>query len=298
MKNLLIYLTTIFIWGTTWLAIKFQVGQAPLEVSIFYRFTLASLLLLTYCKIKNLSLKFNLRDHGYLFLLGLCMFSLHLLLVYASSLYLVSGLVSVIFSLVSLFNILNSFIFYKKRPEIQMVLGACLGFAGIALFFWNEIGTLSFQSRALLGAGYGLLGALLFSFGNMVSRRNQSRQLPLVPSSAIAMGYGASIMLLYCLLQRSSFVVPQSLSYWSSLLYLTIPGSVVAFLCYLSLVKRIGPERAGYATVFFPVVALGVSILFENYRLTACDIAGIACVLAGNFLVMFKKKAAADLRNS
>jgi drug/metabolite transporter (DMT)-like permease len=287
MALLLLYLTTVLIWGTTWIAIKFQLGEVPLEVSIFYRFALASALLLVYCKIRGLNLKFKGKEHLLLLLLGLCMFSVHLLFVYKSSAYLISGLVSTIFSLVSFFNIFNSFLFFKKRPEVRMVLGACLGFLGVFLFFWDEVRTLSFGSQAIIGTGYGLLGAFVFSLGTIVSRRNQR---PLIPSAAIAMGYGACIMFLYSLSQGSSFILPTNGAYWGSLLHLVLSGSIIGFLFYLSLVARLGPERAGYITVFFPVVALLISVLFENYRLTLFDLSGIACVLGGNVLVMAKKK--------
>ena len=168
-----------------------------------------------------------------------------------------------------------------------MVLGASLGFLGVFLFFWDEVRTLSFQGQTIIGAGYGLLGAFIFSLGNMVSRRNRCE---LIPSAALAMGYGACMMFLYSLSQGSSFILPTNWAYWGSLLHLVLAGSIIGFLFYLTLVARLGPERAGYITVFFPVVALIISVLFENYRLTPFDFSGIACVLVGNFLVMAKKK--------
>src|SRR5579885_129101 len=290
MKNLFIYLATVFIWGTTWLAIKLQLGDVSPEVLIFYRFLFAFSLLLVFCKIKGMNLKFRFKDHVFFFLLGLCMFSVHLLFIYTASLYLISGMVSILFSLVSLFNILNSFLIFKKKPEIQVLFGACLGLAGTVVFFWDEVGHLSFQSQAILGAGYALIGTLLFSLGNMVSMLNIQHKLPLIPSTTLSMGYGASIMLVFCLLNNASFTLPTNAIYWGSLLYLVFIGSIAGFLCFLSLVSRIGPAKAGYATVFFPIIALFVSMLFENYSLSLTDLIGIGCVFAGNFLVMFKKK--------
>lgn len=290
--NLLLYLLSVLVWGTTWMAIKLQLGEVAPEVSIFYRFALASTLLLLYCKIKGLSLKFSFKHHLFLFLLGLCMFSIHLQFVYTASYFLVSGMVSIMFSLVSIFNILNSFFFFKKKPEVQVLLGACVGLLGIVVFFWDEVSQLSFQSQALIGAGYALTGALLFSFGNMISRRNNAHKIALIPSSAIAMGYGALIMLAFSLLNNAPFVFPTHLPYLGSLVYLSVVGSIVGFLSFLALIARIGPERAGYATVFFPIIAILISLFFENYKLGLTDFLGMACVFAGNFLVMHKKKKA------
>ena len=41
----LLFLVPSFIWGTTWLTIKFQLGIVAPEVSVVYRFGLASLVL-------------------------------------------------------------------------------------------------------------------------------------------------------------------------------------------------------------------------------------------------------------
>lgn len=296
MKTLLIYFLTVLIWGTTWLAIKFQLGEAPPEVSIFYRFVIASSLLLVYCKIKNYNLKFKFKDHFFLFLLGLSMFSIHYIFVYKATFFLVSGLVAVIFSLVSFFNILNSYLFFKKKPDNRILLGALCGLVGIIFFFWKDVAQLSLQSETLTGAGLILVAAFLFSLGNIVSRRNQNHGYELVTSTSLAMGYGALIMLAYISYQNLSFVLPQQVSYWVAMLYLSIPGSIVAFLCYLSLIRTIGPERAGYATVLFPVVAVMISLYLENYRLSSFDIAGIGLITLGNCLIILKKRI--ELRQS
>jgi drug/metabolite transporter (DMT)-like permease len=67
---------------------------------------------------------------------------------------------------------------------------------------------------------------------------------------------------------------------------------VIGFTAYLTLVGRLGPERAAYSTVLFPVVALNVSAWVEGYRWTAPALAGLVLVMAGNVLVFRKKPAA------
>ena len=73
-------------------------------------------------------------------------------------------------------------------------------------------------------------------------------------------------------------------------MYLAIPGSVIGFTAYLTLVGRMGPEKAAYSTVLFPVVALNVSAWAEGYRWSALSLAGLALVMLGNVLV-FRKAA-------
>src|SRR4029077_21255354 len=74
------------------------------------------------------------------------------------------------------------------------------------------------------------------------------------------------------------------------LLYLALFGSVIAFGAYLTLVGRIGPDRAAYTSVLFPIVALLFSTAFEKYQLTLLSALGIAFVLAGNGLVLLRKR--------
>ena len=64
---------------------------------------------------------------------------------------------------------------------------------------------------------------------------------------------------------------------------------MVAFVTYLTLVKRIGAGRAGYSSVVIPVIAMGTSTVFEGYRWTALALLGMALVVAGNVLVLRRK---------
>lgn len=286
--NVLLYVLTVFIWGSTWLAIKLQLGEASPEISIFYRFILATALLLLFCAIKRYSLKFSLKEHLFWFSLGITLFSLNYIFIYHASLYLASGVASVIFALASLFNIVNSFIFFRTKPEKAVLLGACLGFTGLIVFFWEEIFTLTFQGDTLLGLILILIGTFLFSLANMISSKTQAQKIKLIPSTTVSMGYGCLIMFAYVLFKGLPFTLPRDTMYWCCLLYLAIPGTLVALLCYLSLVSRIGPERSGYVTVFLPVVALTLSYFFEDYKWVVTDTLGVGLILVGNCFILSK----------
>jgi hypothetical protein len=54
----------------------------------------------------------------------------------------------------------------------------------------------------------------------------------------------------------------------------------------LTLLGRIGPARAGYATVMFPVFALLISTVLEGYQWTVYAVAGLVLVTMGNILVI------------
>jgi drug/metabolite transporter (DMT)-like permease len=277
------------IWGTTWFAIKLQVGHAPDEISILYRSALAAVILLTWCKINKISLRFNLKDHLFLCALGLSMFSLHYLFVYNATNYLVSGVIAVVFSGVSFLSILNNFIFFRTKPGFNVILGALIGMGGLCVFFSDEIIQVTLRDNTLKGLELAAIGTLIFSLGSSISRRNHGKGLSIIPSMTIGTVYGTLAMLIYTIVQASHFVLPTSIAYWTSLLYLVIFGSIVAFLCYLKLIKNIGPELAGYTTVLFPVVALIVSCGLEGYKWSITDLLGLVLVIVGNVLVMRKQ---------
>lgn len=93
-QNAFFYQVTVLIWGSTWLAITFQLGTVAPELSITYRSSLATLLLFIYVLIRRLPLRFDLRAHGFIALQGLFLFSLNYLLVYLAEELVASGIVA------------------------------------------------------------------------------------------------------------------------------------------------------------------------------------------------------------
>src|SRR5690606_11020650 len=128
------------------------------------------------------------------------------------------------------------------------------------------------------------------SLGNMVSVRHKQAHSPVVESNAIGTAYGAVMSLAFALAGGAPLTFDWSWTYVLSLVHLALFASVLAFGFYLPLLQRIGADRAAYATVLFQVVALPVSMLFEGYRWTAPAAVGFALVLAGNLLVLVRRR--------
>jgi drug/metabolite transporter (DMT)-like permease len=170
----------------------------------------------------------------------------------------------------------------------QVLGGGALGLAGLVLLFWPEIRG---GHATLAGLAWALGGTLCFSTGNLLSAALQKEGLKPVQTNAWGMAVGTTVLLGYALLAGVPFAFDASPRYVGALLYLAIPGSVIGFTAYLTLVGRLGPERAAYSTVLFPVVALNVSAWVEGYVWTAPALAGLVLVMAGNVLV-FRKPAA------
>jgi len=156
------------------------------------------------------------------------------------------------------------------------------------LLFWPELASQQASHETLLGLGFALLGTLCFSTGNMLSSLQQRAGIRPLTGNAYSMLYGAGILLAGCLAAGVPFSFDSSPAYVGALLYLAVVGSVVGFTAYLTLVGRMGPARAAYCTVLFPVVALSISTVVEGYRWTPYAIAGLALVMLGNLLVFTK----------
>lgn len=286
MQNSVLYFITVMIWGSTWLAIKFQLGEVAPEASIFYRFMAAALILLGYCLIRKLPLRFSLKEHVYIATQGLLLFSLNYILVYLAEGYLTSGLVAITFSTIILWNVIFNVLFLKNPLQPQVLLGGAIGVFGLVLVFWPELNSFEFSNDRITGLLFSFVGTISASLGNIVSARNQRNSLPVVQTNAIGMLCGALIMFGLALFRGVSFTFDVSIEYISSLLYLAVFGSVVAFGTYLTLVGRIGPDRAGYVTVLFPVIALALSTLFEGLSWSLLGVLGVIFVGAGNFVVL------------
>jgi drug/metabolite transporter (DMT)-like permease len=286
MGNLLFYAVTILIWGSTWLAIKFQLGSVDPMLSVAYRFALAALLLLGYCALAGRPLRFTPKEHLWIALQGLFLFAFNYWLFYLAETQLTSGLVALVFSTIVLMNVFIGALLLGTPLEPRVLGGALIGLAGIALVFRPQLQALDLTDTGLSGLLLCLLATLLASLGNILSARNQRNRLPVLQTNAFGMGYGALLMLLVALASGRSLTIELTPSYLGALLYLAVFGSIVAFGCYLTLVGRIGAGRSAYVSLLVPLVALALSTLFEGYQWTQGAFFGMVLVLAGNLLIL------------
>ena len=290
MKNLAFYLLVILIWGSSWIGIKLQLGTVEPIVSVTYRFTLAAVILLAWCHIRGLNMRFSLKEHGFMLLQGILLFGLNYLFFYIAELYVTSGLAAVIFSTILLMNMVNGAIFLKSAIDGMVAVGGLLGLTGIILVFRPEITSFSLDNNGALGAILCVVATVFASLGNITSARNQKHGLPVIQTNAYGMSYGAFVMLLVALAWGKPFSFEATPVYIGSLLYLALFGSVIAFGCYLTLVGNIGADRAAYATLLFPIVALAISTIWEDYQWSLSSATGVGLILLGNLWMLKRRK--------
>ena len=290
-NNSILFVIPALIWGSTWYAIKFQLGAVDPLVSVTYRFGLAAIILIGFCLLTGRSLRFSVKEHLRIALQGALLFGFNYWLVYQSEEFLSSGLVAVGFSTLIFFNIFFAGIFLGTKIDKKVIFSAISGLLGTAIIFKEEL--LAFESGGEGFKGLALLisSIMIASMGNIASAKNSRLKIPVIQATALGMGYGFVIMLTLALFLGKSFTLATDSEYLISLAYLTVFGSIIAFSGYLTLISRIGPDKAAYAIVVVPVVAVTISTFLEDFNFTVFTALGMVLLLAGNVLALYKKKA-------
>ena len=290
MPSAIIYGIVVLIWGTTWYAIKFQLGVVAPEISLVYRFAIATICLYIYARIVGSPMRLSRRDHGYVALQGVTMFCLNYWLTYLGTQHLTSGLVAVLFTSIIFMNLINARMIFGTPIELRVLLAAATGMLGVALLFLPELRSAVGNNAVVTGATLALGASYLASLGNMAAMRNTGSGLPVVTVNAYGMAYGTVGLALIALIRGAPLAFDPSWPYVVSLLYLALAGTSLAFGLYLTLLKEIGPARAAYTSVLFPVIALLVSTMFEGYRWSAPAFVGLVVLLAGNALALSRRE--------
>ena len=288
------YALTVLIWGLTWTAIRLQVETAPVDLAVLYRFILASAFALIVIKVSRRLPRLSLNQHGWLLLQGLTLYSINFLLIYRAAETMTTGLLAVIFSLASLFNALNGWVLLGERPSSRLAPAIALGVSGVALLFWQDV---SHGNATLAAILFALGGTYWFSLGNLITLKVRAAEIPLLAGNAWAMFYGAVALGVWCLTQSAigtehfTWTLPTGSSFWGATLFLAVPGSILAFYSYITVIHTLGAAKAGYATVLFPIVALTVSTWLEGFVWTGTAITGAGLALLGNLVLFYRRKA-------
>lgn len=286
MTNLLLYGAVVVIWGSSWIGIRLQLGVVPPEVSIAYRFMLAAAIMWAFGLLARRRMRVPLAQHPWLAAQGLFLFGLNYIFVYFGSQYLASGLVSVLFSILTVFNIVNAALFFGSPLQGRILIGAAVGLLGIVLVFAPEVRSFDLTIDSLKGLAWCLGGTFFASLGMMVSLRNLRNGLPVIEANTWGMSYGALFVSLIALAEGKPFIFDPAPAYGISLGFLALFSTVIGFVCYLSLQGRIGPERTAYTSVLFPIIALAISTVYEDYQWSWSALSGVVLVLWGNVVIL------------
>ncbi|HWI87612.1 MAG TPA: DMT family transporter [Sphingomonas sp.] len=275
------------IWGSTWLVIHSQFGPVSTEWSVSYRFAVGSLSMFVVALAMRVPLRLNKAGHGMAALLGLTVFAINYNAVYAAELHITSGLVAVLFSLLVPLNAILARIFLKQGLSRPFLLGSGVAMLGVALLFVHELRAAGRSADDIwLGIALALAAVSFASAGNVLQGSARARTIAMPTLLAWGMAWGSLFDAIAAFAISGTPVFDMRASYIAGLLYLSIVASAVAFSLYFNLIRRIGAARGGYVNVLIPVIAMGFSTVFEDYRWSIEAALGGALVLVGLVLAM------------
>ncbi|MEO8345061.1 MAG: DMT family transporter [Betaproteobacteria bacterium] len=279
----ILFLIPTLIWGSTWLAITFQLGQVAPEVSICYRFALSALCLAGWCLATGRPLRFCLRDHAFLAGLGVLMMGFNYIWIYRAEQIITSGLVAVLFSTLVFMSPVAMRVAFGTPLRARIFVAAGLGVTGVALLFLPELQQAQRGGAVAYGIALTLAATASCAVGNLIAVRNHRAGFATLPATVFGLAYGSLLAGVVATVLGVPWTFDPRLPYVLSLLYLSVFGSVIAFGVYFTLLNRVGSGTASYTTVSTPVIAMLFSTLFEGYRWTWIAVLGVALAAFGTW---------------
>ena len=279
---------TYFIWGSTYLAIKFGIESFPPFLMAGLRFTAAGLIL--YGVMRYLGAPNPTRQQW----LGATAVGILLPALGNGTVCYVQQTVS---SSVAALSIATAPIWmaifssiWGHKISSREWLGIAVGFVGIVML--NVGGSLHGQ---MFSAFLLVFAAATWSFGSVWGKHLSMPAGLMAP--ACQMLAGGIALLIFSVIQGESYPSIISLKSWGAMLFLIVLGSIVAYSAYQYLLKTVRPLVASSNTFVNPVVAFVVGIWLANEVVTPIEYAALAVILVGVFLVLSADTAVNNQEN-
>jgi drug/metabolite transporter (DMT)-like permease len=285
MPSYALFTIASLIWGSTFWAITLQLGEVPPAVSVVYRFALASATLFAWCLLRGDKLRLPWRVQRWTLLQGFFTFGLSYVCTYNAEQFVVSALVAVLFALMVFWAPICARIAFGTPIPVRTWGAGAAAVAGVSLLFWRSIETALHdisqggKGHFILGLGLGIVASIASAAGSIVVGKVRAQSSNLILTTGWSMFWGTCMVTIWCLATGQAFIIPRAPSYVLGLLHLSIFGSVVAFICYFTLINRIGSNKAVYIGVITPVISVLLSIKLEHYRPGPAEWLGMAVCL-------------------
>ncbi|MFK7936302.1 MAG: EamA family transporter [Saprospiraceae bacterium] len=280
---------TYIIWGSTYLAVKLVIREAPLFLSIGGRFFFAGLILYGYTLFLNLP-RPSLKEWGNAAFLGGLFMSIGTGAVAWAIQYVDTGFAALIISAEPLVILLTVWAFFGQRPMGRSIFGVGLGIAGIVLL-------VSQQGFASSNSSYYGIASILTAMvaWAIASIYSPSANLPKNKARSSGMQMlmgGGMLMLLGFLVGEGGDLNLTNLSYtaWSAWAFLVVFGSLIGFSAFNYLLQYLPPEKVATSTYVNPIVALFLGWWILNEVITVQSMVACAVLITGVVFVNTAKK--------
>jgi len=270
------YTLLCLIWGSTWLVIKLGYGTlGPFNVAGL-RFLIAGLVMAVAAHATGARWPRGRVEWTAVGVVGLMMFAGDYGLIYWAEQYIESGLTAVLFATLPLITLFVARVYLPG----ERITAAKIGSSGLAL-----VGTVAlFADRLRLDAAavspmLAVLGAVACAAVASVVSKRDAHDIPSATLNATSMLLGAGVLLLVSLARGDGLRLPADAGTWAAVAYLSLVGSVLAFLFYFSLLKTWSVMSLSFISVFTPVIALLLGFVFLHEPLTLWKVGGALLIL-------------------
>ena len=277
------YALLCLIWGSTWMVIKIGYGDlGPFNVAGL-RFVVAGALMAAVAQATRARWPRGRPEWTAVMVVGLLMFAGDYGLIYWAEQYIASGLTAVLFATLPLMTLFIARAYIPGERVTTGKLGSSvLALVGTVALFADQLRVDTEAIRPMLA----VLGATLCAAVASVVSKRDAHDIPSATLNATSMLVGAAVLLLVALARGEGFRVPTDAGTWAAVAYLSLVGSVLAFLIYFSLLKSWSVMSLSFISVFTPVIALLLGFAFLHEPLTVWRVAGtlliLVAVLLGN----------------
>ncbi len=287
------------IWGSTWLVITGQIGTVSPSWSVTYRFLIGGVIMLGYARLMGQSLRLGSSGHAFAVIFGVAQFVFNFNFVYRAELHVTSGLVAVIFALLVVPNAILGRVFLGTKVSRRFIIGSLVAFFGVAILFANELrNDMANNEATLLGVALTLAGVMSASIANIMQASTRAKAMPMASLLGWGMLWGTAINACFSWVTTGGPTMEYSPTYIAGLLYLGVMASAVAFTLYFGVIRAIGPARAAYSSVLIPIIAMGLSTIFEGYTWSVFAASGGIITLIGMFIALSSNRANAVIKDS
>ncbi len=290
MTQILVYILLCLIWGSTWMAIKIGLHDAPPIWSAAIRFALAVLVLIIINAISGQKYPLGWRNKWRVAWPGVFTYFGSYSFTYLGSQYISSALASILFAVFPFMVMLLMTMMLKSEPiRTRSVIGVVLGFIGVVLIFLEP---LDYGSYAAFGMLMMLLSPLAAAVGT-VSIKAYLKDEDVFPMVALQMTLGAVLLTITALLVEEISTFKLTTASIGATIFLATFGSVISFTSYYWLLKRLPILTMSMVALITPLVAMFVGYIVLDEVLITQDYVGAALVLTGVAVVNLKvnKKA-------
>lgn len=283
----LAYALMCIIWGSTWMVIKIGLRGAPPMTAVAVRYIIAAGIIYAILSLRRIAIP---RTRAFALLglfLGIMHFAVPYTLVYWGEQRISSGLTAVLYATLPFVTAILARRILGDALGWRKILGIVLGVAGVAFIFADAI---QIGGREAAAGVFAVLGSVLFAaVSSIVVKRYGGAYDPLasllIPFTVAGLVVTAGAVPV----ERSNPVTYDAVT-WSTIVYLALFGSVVAFTLYFWIIKRMDVTSLSYMTFIIPIIAVLMGRAFLGETLSVRVAVGSAFVLVGILLARQRRK--------